>query len=381
MKRTVSIPIVLDSELFLPLMEKASEIFTRHVDFAIENKTYSKSKAHGALYEELRALYPEVPSAFIQSIRDTAMEAVKATAFKKKPKRKKYAGLRFDKRTMTLRGHQLSLSCIGKRCKVVLSIPEYFLPIFTSWELKGATLTYSTQKKQFCIRLVYETKTPIARTQGTILGIDRGVRQLAVTSDGQFFSNREMRASQRKFLYNSKTLQTKGTPSSRKRLKAMGGKEKRFSQDVNHRITKKLVNLEHVKTYVLEDLSGIRKKDLGKKGNKRIGSWPFYQFNFFLQYKAEALGKLVVFVDPRYTSQKCSSCKATNKNSRKKAEYHCVECKFKLHADLNAAINIRDNYILSSAIKTSEEQAAVNLPYVTVGNQLVTSLQPCAVGC
>ncbi len=309
-----------------------------------------------------------MPTALIQAIRDTAMEAVKATAFKKKPRKKRSSGLRYDKRTMTLRGHQLSLCCIGARERILLEVPEYFRNIFENWDLKGAMLTYSVKAKQFWIRLVYETETPPLKAKGAIVGIDRGLRQLAVTSEGQFFSNNDIRASQRRYLYNRKTLQAKGTPSSRKRLNAMGGKEKRFSRDVNHRVTKELSCLEDVKMYVLEDLKGIRNKNRGKKGNKRIGSWPFHQFNFFLTYKAEMLGKQVVYVDPRYTSQKCSCCKATNKKSRKKAKYHCAHCHFQLHADWNAAINIRDNYILSSTSKASEEQATVNWPHVTIGN-------------
>jgi putative transposase len=349
-------------------MEMGAEIFNAHVDWALDNKTYNKSKAHHALYEKMKELYPDIPTAFIQSIRDTAMEAVKATKFQKKPRRKKHSGLRFDKRTMTLRGHQMSLSCIGKREKIILEVPEYFREIFEKWNFKGAALTYSAKTKRFCIRLVYETETPPLKPEGTILGIDRGLRQLAVTSEGQFFSNNNIRASQRRYLYNRKTLQTKGTPSSRRRLKAQGGKEKRFSRDVNHRVTKELVSLDHVTTYVLEDLKGIRNKNRGKKTNKRIGSWPFHQFNFFLTYKAEMLGKQVVKVDPSYTSQKCSCCKAIDKKSRKKSKYHCRDCNFQLHADWNAAINIRDNYILSSTPKVSEEQADVNQPYVTIGN-------------
>ena len=368
MKRTVSIFVNLNLISFFPLMEMGAEIFNFHVDWALDNKTYNKSKAHHALYGKMKELYPDIPTAFIQSIRDTAMEAVKATKFKKKPRRKKHSGLRFDKRTMTLRGHQLSLSCIGKREKIILEVPEYFREIFEKWNFKGATLTYSAKTKRFCIRLVYETETPPLKPVGAILGVDRGLRQLAVTSEGQFFSNNNIRASQRRYLYNRKTLQTKGTPSSRRRLKALGGKEKRFSRDVNHQVTKELVSLDHVATYVLEDLKGIRNKNRGKKANKRIGSWPFHQFNFFLTYKAEMLGKQVVKVDPRYTSQKCSCCKAIDKKSRKKSKYHCRDCNFQLHADWNAAINIRDNYILSSTPKTSEEQAAVNQPYVTIGN-------------
>ena len=392
MKRTLSIPVSLNAERYLPLMEKSSGIFNAHVDWALENKTYNKSKAHHALYEEIKKLYPEMPTGLIQAIRDTAMEAVKATAFKKKPRKKKYSGIRFDKRTMSLRGHQLTLSCIGARERTILEIPEYFRKIFENWKLKGATLTYSVRTKQFWIRLIYETKTPPAKAEGAILGIDTGLIHLSVTSEGRFFSNRSIRASQRRYLYNRKTLQAKGTLSSKNRLRAMSGKEKRFSRDVNHQVAKKLASLDHVKTYVLEDLRGIRNKNRKKQANKRIGSWPFHQFAFFLTYKAEMLGKQVVYVDPRYTSKKCSCCKAINNKSRKKSKYHCNDCNFQLHADWNAAINIRDNYILSSTSKTSEEQGTVNCPLEKVGitsygvvsnvstHALDTSLQPCAVG-
>lgn len=148
----------------------------------------------------------------------------------------------------------------------------------------------------------------------------------------------------------------------------MSGKEKRFSRDVNHQVTKRLVSLEHIKTYVLEDLKGIRNKKRGKSQNKKMASWPFHQFAFFLTYKAQMLGKEVVYVDPRYTSKKCSCCKSMQKGSRIRSKYHCSKCNFQLHADWNAAINIRDNYILSSTQKASEEQAVVIQPHVTIGN-------------
>src|SRR5208282_1629018 len=106
-RRAVSIPVGLNPICFLPLMEMSSGIFNSHVDWALENKACSKSKAHHALYKIMKELFPEIPTAFIQSIRDTAMEAVKGTGFKKRPRRKKYSGVRFDKRTMTLRGRQL----------------------------------------------------------------------------------------------------------------------------------------------------------------------------------------------------------------------------------------------------------------------------------
>ena len=63
-------------------------------------------------------------------------------------------------------------------------------------------------------------------------------------------------------LFNRKKLQAKGTPLSKKLLRKISGKEKRFSRDVNHCITKKIFHLPY-SVFVIEDLSSIRTKRRG----------------------------------------------------------------------------------------------------------------------
>jgi putative transposase len=363
MKRTVSIPVNLPSERFLPLMKECAEIFNAHADWAVANSTYNKNKAHKDLYRQLRMQYPSVPSALVQTIRDNALEAIKATKFKAIPRKKPTSALRYDKRTMTLRGHQLTLSCIGKRVKLILGVPEYFKEVFETWEFCAATVTYSSHSKQFWVRLVFETEEP-QQIEGQIQGIDLGLYHQAVTSRGQFFSSSKIRKVQRRYLYNRRRLQQKGTRSAKRRLRAMSGREKRFMKDTNHCVSKKLVHQPGIAVFVLEDLSSIRNQRRGKKVNKWLGSWAFYQQEQFLSYKAEALGKRVVHQDPRYTSQKCNVCKHIRKTNRHKSRFHCKNCGHQTHADLNAAKNVRDDYILSSTERT-EEQASVNTPYVS----------------
>ncbi|MEB3278180.1 MAG: transposase [Lyngbya sp.] len=364
MKRTVSIPVNLPHERFLPLMRFCADIFNQHVDWALEKRTWNKNKAHKDLYHLLRVQYPSVPSALLQTIRDNAMEAIKATKFKRYPKKKPTSGLRYDKRTMTLRGYQLTLSCIGKREKLILNIPDYFKEIFETWDFCGATLTYTKNTKQFWVRLVFETiNTP--QITGETQGIDRGLYHQAVTSDGQFFSSSKIRGIQRRYLYNRRQLQQKGTRSTKRRLKAMSGREKRFMKDTNHCVSKKLANQPGIVVFVLEDLSSIRTQRRGKKMNKWLSSWAFYQQEQFLSYKAEALGKRVVYQDPRYTSQKCNVCKHIKRTNRNKSRFYCKNCGHRTHADLNAAKNVRDDYILSSTQYGTEEQASVNTPYVS----------------
>ncbi|MEH1785036.1 transposase [Nostoc sp.] len=173
-----------------------------------------------------------------------------------------------------------------------------------------------------------------------------------------------MRAVQRRYLYNRRKLQQKGTRSAKRRMNAMSGREKRFIRDTNHCVSKKLANQPLIAVFVLEDLSSIRTQRRGKKMNKWLGSWAFYQQEQFLSYKAEALGKRVVHQDPRFTSQKCNICKHIRRTYRHKSRFHCKNCGHRTHADWNAASNVRDDYILSSTQGT-EEQASVNMPYVS----------------
>ncbi|MDJ0737221.1 MAG: transposase [Nostocaceae cyanobacterium] len=365
MKRTVSIPVDLPAQRFLPLINQCAQIFNAHVDWAFANGTYNKNKAHKDLYHMLRGQHPTVPSALLQTVRDNALEAIKATKFKSIPKKKPTSGLRYDKRTMTLRGKQLTLSCIGKRVTLILDVPKYFQEVFETWEFCGATVTYTKNPKQFWVRLVFQTKNP-QQIEGQVQGIDRGLYHQAVTSDGQFFSSSKIRAVQRRYLHNRRQLQQKGTRSAKRRLKAMSGREKRFMRDTNHCVSKKLANQHRIAVFVLEDLSSIRTQRRGKKMNKWLGSWAFYQQEQFLTYKAEALGKRVVHQDPRYTSQKCNICKHIRRTNRHKSRFHCKNCGHRTHADLNAALNVRDDYILSSTQGT-EEQASVNMPDVSAG--------------
>ena len=115
--------------------------------------------------------------------------------------------------------------------------------------------------------------------------------------------------------------------------------------DFNHCVTKQLASRKDVGTYVLEDLRGIRKKRRCRKLNSWLSNWSYYQFEQQLQYKCDLVGIAIAFMDPRYTSQKCSCCGTIDKHARDKSRYSCAVCGHKEHADINAAKNIRDNYV------------------------------------
>lgn len=352
-------------------ISELKQVYAKHVDYALTHKTLSKKTHHDALYQSLRQQHPSLPSALLQSVRDVAVENLKAihSAHPKKkwsvrPERSEYSAIRLDSRTVTLRGEQLTFSAIGKRIKTIIAVPGWFKERYPEAVFKAATLRYDKKTGSLIANLTYHTpSSPIIGESHGVVGLDRGLYSLVTTSEGEHYKASEVRAVRRRYLYTRRVLQQKGTPSAKRRLKALSGKEKRFMQDYNHVISKKLANNPTAQTYVLEDLTGIRAKRKGKKLNTWLSQWSFHQLETFLTYKCEYLGKTVVFIDPRYTSQRCNACGIIEKTNRVKNKYVCKHCGVMDHADINAAKNIRDLHILSLVQKP--EQALVNEPYVT----------------
>lgn len=93
---------------------------------------------------------------------------------------------------------------------------------------------------------------------------------------------------------------------------------------IQHCISKSLVNIENIDTFIIEDLNlkGMMKKSgKGKSNNKSglnraLSDVALYSLRVKLEYKAERIGKNVLTVDPKFTSQKCSICGNINKLNR-----------------------------------------------------------------
>lgn len=140
-----------------------------------------------------------------------------------------------------------------------------------------------------------------------------------------------------------------------KKLKALKNSESRKVKNLNHQISRFIVNLAQKQGLgiKLEKLTGIRETTKQRKSFRyALHSWSFYQLQQFIEYKAKLLGIPVVYINPEYTSQDCSRCHKRGKRNGKKFE--CSYCSHHDHADANAAFNIA----LSSNIYRSETEIA-----------------------
>ena len=140
--------------------------------------------------------------------------------------------------------------------------------------------------------------------------------------------------------YNSirKILQRQGKFSLLKKIK---NKESRIIKNINHHISKKIVEIavSEKSGIRFENLKGIRKnKKHSKNFRYSLNSWSYYTIQQFTQYKAKKQGIEVSYVAPAYTSQTCSRCGSLGNRDKKK--FQCVRCGHADHADVNASFNI-----------------------------------------
>ena len=182
-----------------------------------------------------------------------------------------------------------------------------------------------------------------------VVGIDRGIRFLAVTYDSsgktEFFSGNPVKQKRAHYQALRRQLQQVGTPSSRRRLKSIGQRENRWMRDVDHCISKALVEHNPEGTmFVIEDLTGIRAATERVRVKDRYVSvsWPYYDLEQKLSYKARMHRQLVEKVSPAYTSQTCPKCGHTEQGNRNKEthSFRCRNCGYQSNDDRIGAMKL-----------------------------------------
>jgi putative transposase len=139
-----------------------------------------------------------------------------------------------------------------------------------------------------------------------IVGVDMGVVKIATDSTGKNWSSERVERIRKKYESLRSRLQSAGTDSAKRHLKKLSGKEKRFKLDVNHCVSKELVDYAKgtPSGIVLEDLKGFKKRTTVRRDQRsRHSKWAFFELRIFIEYKAALKGVPAVLVDPKNTSR------------------------------------------------------------------------------
>ena len=343
MFRTIKLKLPYDPSL-LETGKRFREACQMVLDYGFSAHTFNKNKLNRATYENVRKAIPTLPSALVQTARDMASEALKQTELEKEIHRNSLT-IRYDSRTFKFYpdSHTISLTTVSGR----LVFPVAHSPLIEKYRGEYTNAQVFIDVKHRKMSVMIQVKLPDKEVEKKVnseikvIGIDRGIKNIAVLSNNMFFNASQLRSIKGRYRHNRSELQHAGTRSAHRKLKELSGRERRFVHNTNHVISKQIANLPF-DIISLEDMGSarMRTKRNGRRFNAMIGSWSPLQLEQFMEYKAREMGKTVIRVNPRYTSQRCSSCGYIDKNNRKGSIFHCLNCDFELHADLNAARNI-----------------------------------------
>jgi IS605 OrfB family transposase len=197
----------------------------------------------------------------------------------------------------------------------------------------------------FYLAVTVRRNEPPKKATDGFLGVDMGIVNVAVDSEGNSYTGEPIQRVRRKYREMRRSLQQKQTKGAKRRLMAIRRRQFRFVRHTNHCISKQIVAtaLHAGKALAVEALQGIRQRDNGCSRSLRwlLGNWALFQLRQFLTYMAAEVGLSVVAVDPAYTSQTCSACGHCERDNRKsQAQFCCLKCGLMLNADFNAALNV-----------------------------------------
>lgn len=323
-------------------------------EYAVAHNVWSNLKLHYALYHEIRNKTGLLAQMTCSVFRHVA--ATYKSSDQKKQDKLRSKIIKFKPTSMLLqkgrdwnilKTGELSISTLSGRIIAPVKLNTHISAYFDGSWIFGAAYLISKSGK-FYLNISC-TKSIQEETQvNNIVGVDVGMNYLAVASNLEnktlFYGGGKIKDRNRHYLRVRKSLQKKGTRGAKKLLKKLSGKQFRFQKDVNHCVSKKIVQFasDSGKSLIaLEDLTNIRVTTRHKKKQRsNFHNWGFYQLRSFITYKAEAKTLSVAFVNPKNTSKGCSRCGNVSDGQRLRHTFRCKSCGFELHSDLNASRNI-----------------------------------------
>lgn len=196
-----------------------------------------------------------------------------------------------------------------------------------------------------CVNIEIPKETPVVSENQAIIGVDLGIKSMAVTSDGQVFENpRALRSKLKSLKRHQRSLSRK-----------VKGSKNRFRQRMHvarlhykiscirntsiHQVTTSIVNSAGI--IVLEDLA-VRNMVKNHHIAQAISDVSPSEFRRQIEYKAKWQGKTVIIADRFFPSSKTCSCcgwKDVNQTLSDRV-FNCQQCGMVINRDLNAAKNL-----------------------------------------
>lgn len=229
--------------------------------------------------------------------------------------------------------------------------------------IKQATISRTATGKYFVSILCdtgEENKSKKKVKENTTLGIDLGLKDFLVTSDGQKFDNPKfLKQAQSKLKFIQRKFSKHKGKKTRKRFALLHEKVANQRKDFLHKTSTKLIRENQ--SLAIEDLN-INGMMANHKLAGVIGDTSWYSFIEMLKYKADWYGKNILQIGRFEASSKtCSSCGSINKQLILSDRNWTCQCGVNHDRDINAAINIK-NFALRNYLSGVDRKNQNELP-------------------
>ena len=225
--------------------------------------------------------------------------------------------------------------------------------------IKQATLTKMPCGEYYLSILVDGDLTHKVKETGAVIGIDLGIKDFVITSEGEIFDNFHFKKLEAKKIKRLQQRLSKKEKGSNNRNKARIRLAKVYKK-INDR---KQYYLHAVSNSLIDENQVICMEDLNVKGMVKnhnlaesICEMNFGEFRRMLEYKARWYNRKIVFVDRFYPSSKiCHNCGYANKELKlSDRQWICPQCGNVIERDYNAALNILDEGLKIIGSSTTE---------------------------
>lgn len=354
-----------------------------------QGKTSNVTQLHKEMYAELHMRY-HLPSQLACSVERQVAATYKGLWTRllknrehrrKKITRKRFKGLdkppnyssptvqyTYERDYTFQRNQQVSIGTLNGRVAIPYQgYQQHIALIRHEASIGDAKLWYDKPRKCFylLVSLEVDISAPTCEQLGEVVGVDVGIRYLAVTSTATgkatFHPGKRVRHTANHYARLRKRLQKKGTRCAKRRLRCIEQRERRLKLQANHIVAKQIIKQHPHALIGLEQLTDIRerkrrrkRKQNGKgyervspkarKANRVYSQWSFAELHTLISYKAALAGSQAIKVDADYTSKACPRCghTADENRPRKGLLFVCQnpKCQYTLHADLIGARNL-----------------------------------------